>query len=44
MSSVHVFPRFAQISRTFADSDRGALMALAIAVATLGLIAVYLFN
>ncbi len=44
MSSVHVSPRFVQFCKELADSDSGELMALTIAIATLGLIAVYLFN
>ncbi len=44
MSSVHPPRHFAQISKGFADSDSGAFMVLMIAIAVLGVIAVYLFN
>jgi hypothetical protein len=44
MSSLHVPQRFTQISRTFSQTDSGAMVVLLIGIATLGLIAAYLFN
>ena len=44
MFSVHVPPRFAQISRRFAQTDSMALAVALIAIGTFGLIAAYLFN
>ena len=44
MSSLHIPQRFTQITKTFSQTDSGAMVVFLVGIAALGLIAVYLFS